>query len=118
LRLDSGRGERCEVDGGIVAAEDLSEEQGGGWSQQDPVTEVTGGEIVVCAAWQQTQKGETIRSGRAKASPGFKDGGRGEDRQEVGDGGEESGNVRWMDGLVESLIFDGGSDDGSSGVRT
>jgi hypothetical protein len=114
-RQGSIRGEWGELDGRIFVEEKLCHDTSGRRCEQDAVAIVAGGEVGAGMAGVRAEERKKIRDGGTEAGPGVEDGSCGELRQEASSGCVELSDVLGLDGLVESAVFDGRADDGSSG---
>ena len=86
-----------------------------GWSQEDSIAIVAGGDEMIWLSRKYAENGKPVGSCRAKAAPGFELGSLGDDGKKSGGEETKAIDVGWMNDLVESDVFDGCADDGPAG---
>ena len=109
---------RGEIDGRLLAENDLCEQACRCWGEEDAVAEVSCGEEVAGSGWVRAEDGELVDGGGTEAGPNLEDGRVVECGKELSGLMVEELDVSGVDGLIEACVLDGGADEGAAGVGT
>jgi hypothetical protein len=109
--------EGSERDGGRLVFDEVGDDLRRCGGEEDAVAEVAGGDEAGAVGDSCADEGEVVECAGAEAGPGLEYARTGELREQSGRAGVEGFDVRGVDGGVEAGVFDGGADNGATGVR-